>query len=248
MKFVLLSNFYPAFFEAKMKNQKGILFGVGVGPGDSELMTLKSCRIIRENDVISFPGKSASDSQAYKIALRAVPEIAQKTLIPLYFPMSMDLKVQTECHQKAAAKLESFLEKGKNVVYLTLGDVSVYSTFSYLQKIIENDGFQTELVSGVTSFSAAAARLKISLAEWREPLFIIPALHHLDDDSLLNLHGNFVLMKSGSKMAEVKEKLKNHGFDVKMAENVGMENEKIYQNLDEIPDNAGYFSLIIAKH
>lgn len=49
-------------------------------------------------------------------------------------------------------------------------------------------------------------------------------------------------------MAEVKEKLKNHGFDVKMAENVGMENEKIYQNLDEIPDNAGYFSLIIAKH
>ncbi|MBQ2161235.1 MAG: precorrin-2 C(20)-methyltransferase, partial [Firmicutes bacterium] len=140
---------------------------------------------------------------------------------------------------------ESYLDQGKNVVFLTLGDSTVYCTFSYLQHIMEEDGYETALVPGITSFCAAAARVNTSLCEWNEPLHVMPALHKIGDD--LGLPGNYVLMKSGSHMAEVKDMLRKSGRDVKVVENCGMPGEKVYMNVDEIPDEAGYFSLIIAK-
>ena len=81
---------------------KGIAYGVGVGPGDPELMTLKACRLIRENDVIALPGKEPKETVAYQIAVQAVPELADKELIPVYMPMVMDRQVQRENHRKGA--------------------------------------------------------------------------------------------------------------------------------------------------
>ena len=75
------------------KKHRGIAYGVGVGPGDPELMTLKACRLIRENDVIAVPGKVPQDAVAYKIAVQAVPELAEKELIPVYMPMVKDRAV-----------------------------------------------------------------------------------------------------------------------------------------------------------
>ncbi len=141
--------------------------------------------------------------------------------------------------------MEEILDQEENIVFLTLGDPCVYSTFTYLQKRVEKDGYHTELVSGITSFCAAAARLNIPLSEWNEQLHVVPAVHRLD--SSLNESGNYILMKSGKKMNQVKEILANSGRDVLMVENCGMENEHIYRGVEEIPDDAGYYSLIIAK-
>ena len=110
---------------------------------------------------------------------------------------------------------------------------------------LEADGYHTELVSGITSFCAAAARLNISLSEWNEQLHIIPAVHRLDNE--LAESGNYILMKSGKKMNQVKEILARSGKDVLMVENCGMPDEHIYHSVEEIPDDAGYYSLIIAK-
>ena len=107
------------------------------------------------------------------------------------------------------------------------------------------DGYEVELVSGITSFCAAAARLGVPLMEWDEPLHIVPAVHKTKDD--LSLDGNYVLMKSASHMKEVKELLIKSGRKVDAVENCGMDTEKIYRSAEEIPDDAGYFSLIIAK-
>lgn len=224
---------------------KGIAYGVGVGPGDPELMTIKAVNIIKDNDVIALPGKEPKDTAAYRIAVRAVPELAEKELIPVFMPMTMDLDVQRENHLKGARLIESYLEQGRNVVYLTLGDASIYCTFSYLQNIIEEDGYRTELVSGIPSFCAAAARLNTSLVEWNESMHVIPALHKLETP--VDQPGCFVLMKSGSHMKDVKDILRKSGKSVKMVENCGMPDEKVYNSLEEIPDEAGYFSLIIAK-
>jgi len=224
---------------------KGKVYGVGVGPGDPELMTLKAVRLIRENEVIAVPGKNARESVAYKIALGAVPEIADKTLVPVYMPMVRDREKLAQEHQRGAKLLEEYLDQGKNVVYLTLGDSTVYCTFSYLQHILEDDGYEVELVSGITSFCAAAARLNISLTEWNEPLHVIPASHKTDHP--LDQHGTYVLMKSASRMKEVKELLIASGRQVGCVENCGMENEKVYHSAEEIPDDAGYFSLVIAR-
>ena len=224
---------------------RGIAYGVGVGPGDSELMTLKAVRLIRENEVIAVPGKEAENSVAYKIAAAAVPEIAEKTLVPIYMPMVRDRAKIEEEHRKGAKLLEKYLDQGKNVVYLTLGDSTIYCTFSYLQHILEEDGYRVELVSGIPSFCAAAARLNISLTEWNEPLHVIPASHKKGE--ALDLAGTYVLMKSASHMKETKELLMASGRQVGCVENCGMANEKVYHSVEEIPDDAGYFSLVIAK-
>ena len=224
---------------------RGKAYGVGVGPGDSELMTLKAVRLIRENDVIAVPGKIPEESVAYKIALGAVPEIAKKTLVPVYMPMVRDRELIAKSHREAADTIEKYLDEGKNVVYLTLGDSTIYCTFSYIQHIMEDEGYEVELVSGIPSFCAAAARLGISLTEGNEPLHVIPGLHNTE--GTLEWPGNYVIMKSASKMPQVKAMLARSGYDVQAVENCSMETEKVYRSIEEIPDEAGYFSLIIAK-
>ena len=225
---------------------KGIAYGVGVGPGDPELLTLKAINLVKENDVIAVAGKVAEEAVAYKIVEAVVPEIAEKTLVPVYMPMVKDRKLIEEEHRKGAKLIESYLDQGKNVIYITLGDVTVYCTFSYLQHILEADGYEVKLVPGITSFCAAAARLNMPLTEWDEQLHVVPAVHKTTDS--LDLPGTYVLMKSASHMAETKELLKKSGLRVDAVENCGMETEKIYRSADEIPDDAGYFSLIIATH
>ncbi|MBO4862700.1 MAG: precorrin-2 C(20)-methyltransferase [Firmicutes bacterium] len=224
---------------------KGIAYGVGVGPGDPELMTLKAVRLIKENRVIAVPGKIAEESVAYKIAAAAAPEISDKELIAVDMPMTRDREILAAAHRKGAELIESYLDKGLNVVFLTLGDPTVYCTFSYLQHILEADGYKVELVSGIPSFCAAAARLGTSLTEWDEQLHILPALHSAEDVSQLS--GNCVLMKSASHMKEVKDALARSGRGVQAVENCGMDSEKIYRSAEEIPDEAGYFTLVIAK-
>ncbi len=224
---------------------RGIAYGVGVGPGDPELMTLKAIRLIRENDVIAVPGKVAKEAVAYQIAAAVVPELKEKELVPVYMPMIKDRALIDAEHRKGAKLLEQYLEQGKNVVYITLGDPTVYCTFSYLQHIMEADGYQVELVPGIPSFCAAAARLNLPLVEWDEPLHVVPAVHKTGD--ALDQSGTYVLMKSASHMAEVKDLLRRSGRDVSAVENCSMETEKVYRGVEEIPDDAGYFSLIVAK-
>lgn len=221
------------------------VYCVGVGPGDPELMTLKAARIIREHNIIAFPGKEAESSTAYRIAVQAVPELAEKTLLPIYLPMVHDEKERLGSHQNGTREIEKYLEQGESVVYLTLGDPTVYSTFHYLKRLLEMDGYETELVSGVTSFCAAAARLNTSLAEWDEPLHIIPAVHRYDTP--LQEAGTYVLMKSGRRMNEVRELLKDSGRRASLVEDCGMESEKVYRDMDNAPNETGYFSVIISK-
>ena len=141
--------------------------------------------------------------------------------------------------------IRKYLDQGRNVVFLTLGDSTIYSTFSYLQHILEAEGYPVELVSGIPSFCAAAARLNLPLTEWDEPLHIIQAVHRRED--LLNQRGTCVLMKAASHMKETKALIRQSGREASAVLNCGMESEKICRSVDEIPDDAGYYSLIISR-
>lgn len=231
--------------EKRNEIMKGIAYGVGVGPGDPELMTLKAVRLIEENDVIAVPGKEPREAVAYRIAAGAVPGIADKELVPVDMPMVRDRALMAAEHRKAAKLLEAYLEAGRNVVYLTLGDPTVYCSFSYIQSILQEDGYRVELVSGISSFCAAAARLGLPLVMWDEQLHVVPAVHTLK--KALEEPGTCVLMKTAGRMKEVRERLQNSRHRVWMVENCGMENEKVYRGLEQIPEDAGYLSLIIAK-
>lgn len=223
----------------------GILYGIGVGPGDPELMTLKAVRLIQENEVVAVPGKNAKETTAYRIAVQAVPELEKKCLLAIDMPMVMDRAKMDLSHEAAADRIEAVLKMGKNVVFLTLGDPTVYSTYVYIQKKMIERGYRTELVSGIPSFCAAAARTNIPLAAWNEQIHIIPASHCLQEG--FPASGNYILMKSGKKIKQVKEILRESGREIIMVENCGMEGEKVYYGAEHIPDDAGYYSLIIAR-
>ena len=224
---------------------RGIAYGVGVGPGDPELMTQKAIRHIRENDVIAVPGKVAQEAIAYRIAAAMVPELAKKELVPIHMPMVRDRALLHAEHVKGARRIESYLDQGKNVVYITLGDPSIYCSFSYLQSILLSDGYAVEMVPGVPSFCAAAARLNLPLVEWDEPLHVVPAAQEAGE--VLRGPGTCVLMKSSRQMADIKVLLRGSEKEVFAVENCGMEAEKLYRGVETLPDDAGYLSLIIAK-
>ena len=227
---------------------KGKLYGLGVGPGDPELLTLKALHLIRENDVIAVPGNEITKSVAYQIVKGAYDALDEKTLIPVAMPMTKDPKVLEQNHQKAADDVETWLARGVNVVFLTLGDPTVYSTYLYVHQRILARGYEAEIVSGITSFCAVAARLNMGLVEMAEPLHVIPATYKAQEmDEILRLPGTKVLMKTGKKMKEIRESILRSGQSAVMIENCGMPEEKIYQCAEDIPESSGYYSLIIVK-
>ena len=223
----------------------GKLYGVGVGPGDPELLTLKALRLIREADVIAVPGNTPKDSVAYKIVKGAYPQLDEKEMMAIPMPMTKDREKLEKAHAEGTEMVKEALDQGQKVVFLTLGDPTVYSTYMYVHKRIQEMGYETEIVSGITSFCAVAARLNMSLVEKAEPLHVIPASYQIED--ALKLSGTKVLMKAGKKMKEVKAQVKALNEEAVMIENCGMPAEKIYRSAEEIPEDAGYYSLIIVK-
>ncbi len=226
---------------------QGRLYGVSVGPGDPELMTLKAVRVIRSCEVVAVPQSGAETQVAWKIACEAVPEIFSKQKIDLLFPMTRDPGRLEVCHTAAAAQIAEQLEKGKSVAFLTLGDVSIYSTYAYMQERIRALGFEAEMVAGVPSFCAVASRLGISLTEAAKPLHIIPASYEGVDEGL-DWNGVKVLMKTGKKIGQVKTALRERGLyqQARMVERCGMEGERILDSLDQADEASSYFSIIIA--
>lgn len=220
------------------------LYGIGVGPGDPELMTLKAVRKMRECRVIAVPGRNPEESTAFQIAVKACPEIKDKELIGLPMPMTKDEKKLRESHEAGAGILREYLLK-EDVAFLTLGDPTVYSTYLYLHKIIKKQGFAAEIISGIPSFCAAAARIETGLAEKDQAIHIIPAAYEVE--KWLKLSGTKVFMKAGKQLSQVKEQLSGQNLSGKMVENCGMKDEKLYESIEKIPQEAGYYSLIIVK-
>lgn len=223
----------------------GTLYGVGIGPGDPELLTLKAVRMIREADLIAVPGSRKENTVAYKIAVQAVPEIDEKEFLELPWSMTKDPQKLEEIYLHATDLVKNQLVQGKNIAFLTLGDPCVYSTYLYIHKKIMEMGFDVQIISGIPSFCAAAARLNMGLVEKAEPLHVIPASY--ESEQMKELTGTRIFMKSGKKIGKVKEFLSEQNADVTMVENCGMEGERVFRSVEEIPEDAGYYSLIIAK-
>ncbi|MGI6730665.1 MAG: precorrin-2 C(20)-methyltransferase [Anaerovoracaceae bacterium] len=234
--------------EQTQKKVKGKLFGLGVGPGDPELMTLKCARLIKECEIIAYPESGKDVATALGIARSAVPEIDQKKLLSVSMPMIRDADLLAESHDKAADKIIEKLEEGKDVAFLTLGDPSIYSTYIYVHDRVLNQGYDAEIIPGIPSFCAVAAKLNEGLTEAHEALHIIPGSYEGVKEAL-ELKGTRVLMKSGKAIAGIKKLIMEmeNPPQAKMVERCGMEGERIFYNLEDIDEKAGYFSILVLK-
>jgi len=216
----------------------GKIYAIGVGPGDPELLTLKAVKIIKNVDAIACPKSSGKPGLAYRIAEQAVPEISSKELLLLEFPMRKgELGL---AHEKAACQLISYLLEGKNVAFLTLGDPEFYSTFYYVADLIKEQGYEIEIISGITSFSAASARLKLPISLGDESVMITSGTY-------CEFDGTLAILKAGKRLKEIKEQVSAAHKNAYLVENYGMPDEKVYQDLDSIPDETGYLSVMFVK-
>ncbi len=173
------------------------------------------------------------DTGGERIALKVVEEyIRGKELMYCSMPMTKDAALLKQCHKKCAESICIGLEKGLNIAFITLGDPTVYSTYMYIHRLVVEKGYRAEIINGIPSFCAAAAKLGISLCEGKDSLHIIPAAYD-EIDALLSLDGNKVIMKSGKNIFSIKEKLAKHNLldNTRMVECCFMENEKTYDSL-----------------
>lgn len=229
---------------------KGTLYGIGTGPGDSSLLTKQALDTIKKCQVIALPSSSKENCTAYKIVKSALPEIELKEFLFLDFPMTKDKEVLQRCHKDSAEKIMQQLSENKDVAFITIGDVTVYSTFIYIQKIVEEKHFNSILINGIPSFCAAAARLNISLSEQNEEIHIIPGSYNIENS--FNLNGTLIFMKSGKRLIQLKnfllEKQHTYNFEFHAVSNCFMENEKIYNSINELSEDASYFTIVIIKN
>ncbi len=223
---------------------KGKLYGIGVGPGDKELLTIKAINTMEKCDIIAFPITKEKNQVAFLIVESYIKD---KEVCSIYFSMEKDSKKRIEARENAANKICEFLENGKDVGFVTLGDPSIYSTYMYVHKIIAEKGFKTEIIPGVTSFCAVAAALNTSLCEGDESLNILAANEN-NIDEILDIKGNKVIMKSGKNITKIISKIKEKGLckNAKIVECSNMKDEKIYENIEDFNGNS-YFSTIVIK-
>lgn len=218
----------------------GILYGIGVGPGDSELLTIKAVKIIEKCDVIVAP---AAVDGGVSIALETAREYIKEgsEVIVKHFPMggSEKNKKVGEIYRLIEAKLK----EGKNVAFLTIGDPYVYSTYIHTLTYIENHGFNVQTVPGITSFCAAASLVNRTLVVGDEPLLIIPGsrVRDIKDEKYV------VIMKMYKHEETVIKVLEEKGFDYVYVSRVGREGENILTDKEKILKERDYMSLILAS-
>lgn len=223
----------------------GKLYGVGVGPGDKELVTIKAVRVLKNAAAVAVPKMKSGSTTAYDIIKDYVGD---KEIIFCEIPMTKDLERLNKSYSQIADEIEKRLLAGDDIAFVTLGDPTIYSSYMQIDLRIRQRGYETELIPGVTSFCAAAARLNIPLCERDEPLYVLPA-SALHTEEALKLKGCKVLMKSGKSIGQVAAAIREGGLsqNTYMVECCGMENEKIYKGLDNIDEGKNYFSVIIVK-
>ncbi|TEB17401.1 Cobalt-precorrin-2 C(20)-methyltransferase [Pelotomaculum sp. FP] len=229
---------------------KGVFYGIGVGPGDPDLLTLKAVKLLQNVDVIIAPRTEKKEgSIALSIAGNYIREDTR--ILELAFPMVFDRSFLTEAWEQNKTVILDLLQEGKNVAFLTLGDPMLYSTYIYIYRLLEGNGITIETVPGITSFCAAASRLNFPLAEGNDILSIVPAI--LEEDKIataLSYSDNLVLMKVYKNYEQVAGQLKKHGFDGEtvMISRCGFEDEEITYTLEgrecKMPN---YLSTILAK-
>ena len=232
--------------------QLGTLYGISVGPGDPELITLKGLRILKQASVVAFP---AGVQGKPGIAQQIVDEWlgSHQVQVALTFPYVQDIAILTQAWQIAAQQVWQYLRLGQDVAFVCEGDVSFYSTFTYLSQMLQqlHPECVVQTVPGVCSPMAAASALGVPLTVRDQRLAVLPALYNVGElETILDWADVVVLMKVSSVYEKVwqvlhRRQLLEHACVVERAT---LPEQVIYEDLRDRPTlKLPYFSLLIVK-
>jgi precorrin-2/cobalt-factor-2 C20-methyltransferase len=216
------------------------LYGIGVGPGESELLTVKAVRTIEKCQVVVAPSATEGGES---IALETAKEFIKPgtEVVVKHFPMGKKDRVIKAL--EAYEFIEARLKEGKDVAFLTIGDPYVYSTYSHMLKHVRDCGFEVQTIPGITSFCAAASLVNKTLVVGDEKFVVMPATKakEISDEKFV------VIMKVYKHEEEVLDILEEKGFEYVYASRVGREGETVLTDREEILKLRDYMSLIIAS-
>lgn len=233
---------------------KGTLYGVSLGPGNPDLITLRAWNLLKIDAVWTYPvRKLGSDSYALDIVKRAgltPPDSAEA----LQFPMTHNAELLAKYWLKAAERVHTLLEQGKDVVFLVEGDASTYSTFSHMARTLKalHSDTDIEVVPGVSSYHAAAAKLDMPLADTDDTFAIIPAAYGVDTiESMLSQFDTLILLKVKPLLDDVIDLLERKGLlaHARFIEKVGAPQERIVEDVASLRNTkVNYLSLLLVRN
>lgn len=228
------------------------LYGLGVGPGDPELITLKALKILKEVPVILAPkSRQEGESLALEIVARVLGSaVADKETVELHFPMTRDPVRLAEAWREAARTATEYLRRGRDVAFVTLGDPTFYSTYFLLLDELTRLLPEVTVVTvpGVTSVSACAARLNLPLVQGDERLAVVSGAR--DPEALRRVLVDFdctVVLKVGRHLPQVREMLRHLGLEERavLATRCGLPGERLDSPTGV--EEADYLSLLVVK-
>ena len=235
-----------------MTQKLGILYGVSVGTGDPELITVKGLKLLQNASIVAFP---AGINNQLGVAERIIqPWLTEKQRkLPLDFPYVLDENLLEKAWKTAAEIIWPYLEKGEDIVFACEGDVSFYSTFTYLAETLKKQHPDAQIIRipGVCSPMAASASLGIPLTIRQQKLVVLPALYNVEElEKVLDWAEVIVLMKVSSVYPTVWEILYKRNLlkNAWIVEKATTNDEKIYRDLENYPDlKLSYFSILIIQ-
>ncbi|MBM4288772.1 MAG: precorrin-2 C(20)-methyltransferase [Deltaproteobacteria bacterium] len=196
-----------------MSATTGVLYGIGVGPGDPELITLKALRVLER---VPYVFAAASTKNDYSLALNIVRHyIAQAEVEPLHFPMTSDRGILEQAWEANARKVLEVLQRGQDAAFLTIGDPLTYSTYGYLLKTVKkmNPEIQAVTIPGITSYNAAAALANIPLTEGEESFYLVSGARGGDRlREAIATSDNVVMLKTYRHFDKIFETLEELGL------------------------------------
>lgn len=233
-----------------MSDHLGILFGISVGTGDPELITVKGLKLLQRASVVAFPsGVRGQRGIAEQIVLPWLLEKQHK--LPLHFPYVQDEQVLKKAWQEAANQVWHYLKLGQDVAFVCEGDVSFYSTFTYLAQTLSelHPEVKIKTVPGVCSPMAAASEIGIPLTVRSQRLVVLPAIYTVDElEIVLEWADVVVLMKVSSVYERVWKLLKERNLlnQSWVIEKATFPEQIIYRELKDKPQlKLSYFSVLI---
>lgn len=222
----------------------GVLYGVGLGPGDPELMTLKAHRLIAGAEVVAYPALAGAESFARSIASGVIAATAREIVMDV--PMTTEREPAQAAYDKGAAEIAGALEAGQNVVCLCEGDPFFYGSFMYLFARLKGR-FEVEVVPGVTSITTCAARAGLPLAARNERLTVLPGpLPEAELEARIGGAESVAIMKVGRHLPKIRAVIDRLGYggQAVYVERASLGDERVCP-LSEAPDAAPYFSMIL---